>query len=429
MKRSLKILGIVLVIGIVALLLKPTYAMLCDDHIAAGADLGIEAVPDSAGTAFQTAFCKYTKITAPNGQPIEFFAQAEVSNDQMVRARRILEFFLENVPESEYGADKTAVSNQMALNEAKLLLLNGRDDGTNPATYLGGQPLYAEEMLIEGSAGYLSTDFETYRDASFEEILHLMHDTGIGVDGPNSSPGAIPAYQADIRAATNNATSNNFHIWPRGADGSDPDIANWYQELAAENSLTQEYLASVIDSYYGYWAASGENAGGMYGLYIAQTRAEIATLDPMGQRLMEQYFNPYVTYMARIDPSFDGTFSLSFDPAQPYTHKSQYLLNGRLTGTNNANLTGNDQDNRLQGNAGNNVLDGKDGTDTAVFLGNKSDYAITTDGATTTVTDVSADRDGSDTLRNIEWLQFADQTSAIDNNANTVPLYLPIASR
>jgi len=395
-------------IMIAMLLFQPVEAASCPDDITAGASLGIEAVPASAGSDYQSAFCKYTKIVAPNGQPIEIFAQTQITNDQMIRARRILEFYLENVAGTVYGADKSAVANQMAVNKAKLLLLNGRDDGTNPVN-LEGQWLFAEEMTVEGTTAYINNDYENHRDASFEEILHLMHDTGIGVDGANTQPGALPVYQAEIRAATNNAIANNFQIWPIGA-GSDQDIQAWYNEIAAENSLTQEYLAGVIDSYYGYWGAYTEQTGGMWGLYVAKTRADIVSLDPMGYALMEPYFNPYLTYMARIDSSFSGTFSLTFDAAASYTHKSQYLINARLTGSNASNLTGNDQDNKLQGNTGHNVLDGRDGSDTAIFVGNMSEYTISVSNSIVTVTDSVASRDGVDTLHNMEWLQFADQT-------------------
>jgi len=66
----------------------------CPDDITAGAQFGIEAVPTTAPDEFQSSFCKYTKIVAPNGGAIQFFAQDQVTNDQMIRARRILEFYL-----------------------------------------------------------------------------------------------------------------------------------------------------------------------------------------------------------------------------------------------------------------------------------------------------------------------------------------------
>lgn len=39
----------------------------------------------------------------------------------------------------------------------------------------------------------------------------------------------------------------------------------------------------------------------------------------------------------------NGLDLMAFDPATPYTHKSQYLLNAQLTGNYAANLTGNDK--------------------------------------------------------------------------------------
>ena len=40
-------------------------------------------------------------------------------------------------------------------------------------------------------------------------------------------------------------------IWP--TKRSRRDTSDWIDELRDEGSLTQEYLASVIDSYYGLW--------------------------------------------------------------------------------------------------------------------------------------------------------------------------------
>ncbi|EIM26084.1 calcium-binding protein [Microvirga lotononidis] len=65
----------------------------------------------------------------------------------------------------------------------------------------------------------------------------------------------------------------------------------------------------------------------------------------------------------------------------------------------------------LMGGGGNDTLDGGDGDDRAVFSGGRNDYVITTlaDGSVM-VTDKVAGRDGGDLLRNIELIQFGDQT-------------------
>lgn len=68
-------------------------------------------------------------------------------------------------------------------------------------------------------------------------------------------------------------------------------------------------------------------------------------------------------------------------------------------------LTGTQFNDTLQGNGGNDMIDGGAGTDTVIFNGNRGAYAFSTlaDGALAV-----AGADGTDTLRNIEWLQFAD---------------------
>ncbi|PID48943.1 MAG: hypothetical protein CR991_09155 [Proteobacteria bacterium] len=331
-----------------------------------------------------------------------------------------MEFYLTNVPGSQYGADKTAIANQMANNNAELVLLNGSDTGT-PAVN-GGQPLYQTENVVEGSTAYINNDYDNHRDAAFEEILHMVHDTGIGVDGANTLPGVLKTtYQKEIRRATNNAKPT----WDSGKGLWAQNSTNWYNELKAENSLTQEYLASVIDSYYGYWGAWTGGTGGMWGMYVAKTRDEIKTKDPEGWKLVDpsnlKFFSPWITYTARIDPTFNDTFSLAFNAAQPYTHKSQYLLNAQLLGNLHSGLTGNDQNNRLTGNNGNNTLTGGKGNDvlvggagidTAKFSGNLSDYTINTDAnsGVTTITDKVSGRDGTDKLSEIEMVEFKDQT-------------------
>ena len=381
---------------------------------------GVVALPSTVPVAYTNAgIVKYTKIMAPNGQAIHFLAQNAITDAQIVRARNILQFYLTNVPNSQYGNDKTAVMNAMGTNEAMLLLLNGSDNGNPPA--INGQPLYQNEMAVEGHTWYQTNDYDNHRDASFEEILHLMHDYGIGVDqnGTPSPFGALPAYQAEIRAAQDNA-DNSFAKWPLGA-ATDPGIMSWYNELSNENSLSQEYLAAVIDSYYGLWGAWTENAYGMYGMYIAKTRAGIQMHDSLAWALLPKYFSPYININMDIDSSFTGTFSMAFDAAQPYTHKAQYLQHCTLTGSNAANLKGNDLYNRLNGNGANNELEGgkgndrlngHGGTDVAKFTGNAADYTISYQGGLTIVADHIANRDAVDTLWGVENMQFADQLIA-----------------
>lgn len=363
-------------------------------------DLGISVVPDNLNNTYSATlnFDRYTKVDTPNGGAIHILAQNEIMENQIVRARGILQHYLTDYPGSKYGADKSAVANKMADNGAILLLLNGVDDGTNAGAELDGQPLYYGEMQVEGHSWYITQNYE-YRDASFEEILHLVHDYGIGVDQGDEFMGALPEYQADIRAAQVTAVSAKLWAWPA-------EQAGWLAELTVENSLSQEYLASVVDSYYGLWGAF-DSEYGMWGMYIAKTRDDLATKDPQGAAIMaNQFFHPYLTYNARIDDSFTGDFSLKFISSLSYSHHAQYLKDVTLTGSKSSNVVLNQFDNNITGN---------EGINTVIFSGQAAQYQITNENGEIKVQDLQDARDGMNTLTGIEKLQFADSTIEVSS--------------
>ena len=204
----------------------------------------------------------------------------------------------------------------------------------------------------------------------------------------------MPEYQSEIREAQRYALSNN--LWGIGAD-------RWINELTDENSLTQEYLAALIDSYYGLWGAwKDSDTHGMWGIYVAKTRNEIFLDDPIGGKIMNnKFFHPYLTYNARIDSSFSGTFSLRFDSSKPYTNHSQYLKDITLLGNNDTSVYINQLDNNIIGNKGIN---------TVIFNGNSSEYIIDISDVETSITDKVSNRDGINILQDIEKIKFTDQT-------------------
>ena len=360
----------------------------------ANPELGIEnIIPSNLGKEYSANFNRYTKVVTPNGGKIHIVAQSNLTDEQIVRARSTLEHFLKNYPGSEYGDNKSELANKMAENGAILTLLNGQDDGNNPVE-VNGQALFENEIQVEGHPWYINQDYNNHRDATYEEILHLVHDYGIGIDGHNSFPGAMPKYQSEIRQAQKNALSTN--LWGIGAD-------KWINELTDENSLTQEYLAALIDSYYGLWGGwTDSNTHGMWGIYVAKTRNEIFLEDPVGGEIMNnKFFHPYLTYNARIDSSFNGIFSLKFDSSKPYTNHSQYLKDITLLGNNDTSVYINQLDNNITGNKG---------TNTVIFNGNSSEYIINITDIETFVTDKVSNRDGINILKGIEKIKFTDQT-------------------
>lgn len=350
---------------------------------------------ESIDSKFKGNFSKYVQYMAPNGKPINIVTQDQVSDEQLLKAYNVLSFYL--TTHKDYDMD--AVANQMANTGAILMMPNGADgDSKIKGSVLYGQPLYQMETPITGSDWYINNDYE-HRDASYEEILHMVHDNGIGT---SSNVGVLPELQQIIQKAQENALPLSKSDWGKsGLWGF--NSKDWLVELSREGSLEQEYIVSVLDSYYGLWSAFDE-PGGMWGVYIAKDRNEIAEKDPMGLKALESFLPGNFTYMDRIAPEFDGTFEMSLDESIPYTYKSQYIMNARLTGELNSNINANDLDNILIGNKGNNVIDGKGGVDVVQFNGASSEYEIS-DGQ---VKDLNG-HDGVDTLINIEILRFTDK--------------------
>jgi Ca2+-binding RTX toxin-like protein len=109
----------------------------------------------------------------------------------------------------------------------------------------------------------------------------------------------------------------------------------------------------------------------------------------------------------------------------------------RLTGSAAANvlaggggadlLSGEAGADSLNGGAGNDVLDGGAGRDTAVFVGARSSYTIVANAdGTFTVTDLVANGDGADVLRNVEAIRFTLTGEALDLASLTRPLEPPV---
>ena len=356
--------------------------------------------PDEGDFAqyLEYGFTRYTQVVAPGGGVIPIFAQTEISKTQLLRARGILQFYLTDVPGSTWGADKSDVANAMVTNGAALMMPNDEHvEGEEPP--LPAQPLYEREMPEDGSDWFMENDFK-HRDAAFEEIFHLVHDTGIGT----TAPGVRPEYQTDLLAEALLAVEDG-----RWGIPVDPNVADWIAELEQEGSLSQEYIAAVIDSYYGLWGPWEDRPGAMWGIYAAKNRAAMASVDPAGMALLEQFLPPMLTHEVRLDPALDVAFTLTFDPALPYTHKSQYMTNVTLTGGVNIALTGNSANNTLRGNSGDNVIDGADGDDTMVYCHAAAVYQVAADGDSWTVTGP----DGVDTLIGVEWIHYADGVVAL----------------
>ena len=352
--------------------------------------ISIEAVPSQFSDYSKAGYNRYVSVKAPNGKSIHILIMDRLSEYQIVKAVNVLNHYLTPVAGTKYGDkdSKRDIANAMANNGAILKLMNYHDEPRYNDD-LDGQPLFEEEIQVEGGDWYVRQDYEDHRDASYEEILHLVHDYGIGVlNAPEGGVTALPEFQREFNTIQKQALNQSY-------TPPEDTLKEWQQEV----SVDQEYFAAIIDSYYGLWGAySGK---GMWDLYSVKTRSDFSTEDPNALYITEQIFSPTLTYDAYIADTFTGTFKMRYDATVPYTHHSQYLTKLTLTGSKDTNIELNGHDNRLTGNTGIN---------TVIVHGARSEYHIHDLGeGKIQLNDMLTDRDGMNVLINIEKIQFSDE--------------------
>lgn len=101
------------------------------------------------------------------------------------------------------------------------------------------------------------------------------------------------------------------------------------------------------------------------------------------------------------------------------TDVSNFLMNRRLNvAGGNDSLVGGAGNDTLRGAGGDDTLDGGTGSDVAIYEGNIADYTITDNGnGTYSVNDIRAGSpEGTDLIRDVETLQFADGTVPLSYN-------------
>ena len=142
----------------------------------------------------------------------------------------------------------------------------------------------------------------------------------------------------------------------------------------------------------------------------AQTRASIIDLTPGSFSSIGIYSEAdQVTYFRNLTGITISTSNL-YTGADNLGIAFSATIENAYGGAGNDTITGNDADNILRGNGGNDTIDGGAGTaDVAVFSRDFSNYTITESGGTVTVAHNDLGADGTDTLTNIEFIDFADK--------------------
>ena len=132
---------------------------------------------------------------------------------------------------------------------------------------------------------------------------------------------------------------------------------------------------------------------------------------------------PVTLYLEPGYWGYIGSKATNITAAGQVTVNFGTVIENLIGGSGNDSLFGNAVDNRISGGAGddtiaggggNDIIDGGGGTDTAAYEGSRSSYTITSTADGIVIASAS---DGSDTLANVEFVKFADQTvSLVDSD-------------
>lgn len=204
-------------------------------------------------------FSKYIYLTAPNGKRIHVFGTSGVSDAQMKYARKIFNSYFTTNGELYSSSAKTIIANSMGNKRTALVFFDTQEQyeaniGKVSSIGFNVQDLYASESLNSGN-----------RDASYEEILHLVHNYGIAP--------TLFEFQHRLQQANDNAIANG--IWTPWGDLPKAD----YED---------EYFAGLMDTYLNLWKGTGSSFGG--GSYLPSSKEEMKTRDPNGYKLIRDLF-------------------------------------------------------------------------------------------------------------------------------------------
>src|SRR5262245_28331961 len=119
-----------------------------------------------------------------------------------------------------------------------------------------------------------------------------------------------------------------------------------------------------------------------------------------------------------------GTFSSVHGQVNNIGIADGAVIDKAIGGSGNDIFTGSSLNNTLTGKGGNDTINGAGGSDTAIYSGSKSQYQITqnSDGSIRLVDLRPGSPDGTDTVSNVEFFQFADGTVAATSLFNAAPV-------
>ncbi|WP_431857411.1 S8 family serine peptidase [Azospirillum sp.] len=191
-------------------------------------------------------------------------------------------------------------------------------------------------------------------------------------------------------------------------------LATWSQRAPGLTDIAADGTDIAVTNRYGASYTVNGTSFAAPQVAAAVARAQDAAVHQLGRRLTLGEFTDLAqrTGTPLADPAYRqldadaliGRMVATYTTA-PAGSAAAETLGGTAGSDTLAGLGGDDT---LAGGAGDDFLDGGDGADTAVFTGNRADYAIGRWGDLVLITDRVGGRDGGDRLLGVEYARFAD---------------------
>jgi serralysin len=274
---------------------------------------------------------------------------------------------------------------------------------------------------VLGNYGYLTIIHETGHLLGLKHPQDVSGSFGAAPVSADSLEYTVMSYRSYIGASTTQGLTN--------ATWSFPQTLMMYDIAALQYMYSANYTTNSGDTVYKWNPATGqETINGVAQTALGGNTVFMTVWDGGGNDTYD-FSNYTINVAVNLQPGGWTTTSSAqlanlgaghtaignIANAYMFNNNPASLIENAVGGTGSDSLTGNTANNKLTGGAGNDTLDGVNGTDTAVYSGAATSYQVTqnADGSWKVVDLRAGSPDGTDTLRNIDFLQFSDTTLAV----------------
>lgn len=295
------------------------------------------------------------------------------------------------------------------------------DDGNNTWTVIN-----PSTFTLDGKGGIDTLNLGTSLRSEYK--ITLAADGSVHVDTLSGASGELHATLLNMERLVFNNGKDVLDLLSFFGDTTPPTVISFSPATLANSVATNSDIVLTFSETVtaGSGAISLMNADGsvVANYNIAQSSnvtisGNTVTINPTND------LNNGSTYKLSIPSgaikdmagnNFIGTSSYSF------TTIAKAVPGGIVGTAGNDTLTGTAANDSFNGLAGNDIINGGAGLDTAIYAGKRADFTITAAGANFTVQDKTG-AEGTDTLNQVERLQFADMSVALDVNGTAAVAY------